>query len=135
MHPWERDARMLREAVYKGPQHGILVEIARTRSSEELLGAGRAYPSLFDHSIEEDIAFHIQNFEKRDLHDHLILKLAVQCLSKPQTYFIEVLDVSLKIIEDEIAKASVARSVNVYYLRPLADRPNIALLCRCHFST
>ena len=65
MHPWERDARLLREAVYKGPNYGILVETACTRSSEELLGARRAYHSLFEHSIEEDIAFHIHGFEKK----------------------------------------------------------------------
>ncbi|KAL0379825.1 UNVERIFIED_CONTAM: Annexin D4 [Sesamum angustifolium] len=64
MHPWERDARLLKEALYKGPQYNVLVEIACTRSSEELLGARRAYHSLFDHSIEEDIAFHVHAPEK-----------------------------------------------------------------------
>ena len=73
MHPWERDARLLWEAVYKGPKYGILVEIACTRSSEELLGARRAYHSLFEHSIEEDIAFHIHSFEKKVNQKTLIL--------------------------------------------------------------
>ncbi|KAK4414532.1 Annexin D4 [Sesamum alatum] len=59
MHPWERDARLLKEALYKGPRYNVLVEIACTRSSEELLGARKAYHSLFDHSIEEDVAFHL----------------------------------------------------------------------------
>ncbi|EYU38266.1 hypothetical protein ABFS82_02G112400 [Erythranthe guttata] len=65
MHPWERDARLLKEALYKGPQYNVLIEIACTRSSEELLGARRAYHSLFDHSIEEDVASHIRTPEKK----------------------------------------------------------------------
>ncbi|KAH6803446.1 annexin 4 [Perilla frutescens var. frutescens] len=65
MHPWERDARLLKEALYKGPQHKVLVEIACSRSSEELLGARRAYHSLFNHSIEEDVAFHVHTPENK----------------------------------------------------------------------
>ncbi|XP_068328574.1 annexin D4-like [Pyrus communis] len=64
MHPWERDARLAKEALKKGPEsYGILVEITCTRSSEELLGARKAYHSLFDHSIEEDVAYHIDGPE------------------------------------------------------------------------
>lgn len=65
MHPWERDARLLKEALYKGPQYNVLVEIACTRSSEELLGARRAYHSLFNHSVEEDVAFHVRTPERK----------------------------------------------------------------------
>ncbi|XP_034703279.1 annexin D4 [Vitis riparia] len=62
MHPWERDARLMKEALVKGPQaYGVIIEVASTRSSEQLLGARRAYHSLFDHSIEEDVAYHINN--------------------------------------------------------------------------
>ncbi|KAK2986479.1 hypothetical protein RJ640_025489, partial [Escallonia rubra] len=65
MHPWERDARLAKEALRKGQQaYGVLVEIACTRSSEELLGARRAYHSLFDHSIEEDVAVHVPGIER-----------------------------------------------------------------------
>ena len=54
MHPWERDARMVHEAITKGPQaYGLLIEIACTRSLEELLGARKAYQCLFDQSIED----------------------------------------------------------------------------------
>lgn len=57
MHPWERDARLMKEALTEGPDsYNVLIEVACTRSSEELLGARRAYHSLFEHSIEEDIA-------------------------------------------------------------------------------
>ncbi|XP_042490999.1 annexin D4-like [Macadamia integrifolia] len=60
MHPWERDARMTKEALIKeNRSYDIIIEIACTRSSEELLGARKAYHSLFDHSIEEDVASHI----------------------------------------------------------------------------
>ncbi|OIT07502.1 PREDICTED: annexin D4-like [Nicotiana attenuata] len=66
MHPWERDGRLFKEALLlKVPQLNVLIETACTRSSEELLGARRAYHSLFDHSIEEDIAHRIQNPERK----------------------------------------------------------------------
>lgn len=65
MHPWERDARMLKEALTKGPQYDVIIETTCTRSSEELLGARRAYHSLFKHSIEEDIAFRIKSVERK----------------------------------------------------------------------
>ncbi|KAK9912896.1 hypothetical protein M0R45_036729 [Rubus argutus] len=66
MHPWERDARLVKEAMKKGPEvYGVIVEIACTRSSEELLGARKAYHSLFDHSIEEDAAYHIDGPESK----------------------------------------------------------------------
>jgi hypothetical protein len=66
MHPWERDARLAKEAVKKGPQsYGIIIEIACTRSAEELLGARRAYHSLFDQSMEEDVAQHINGCERK----------------------------------------------------------------------
>ncbi|KAI4333017.1 hypothetical protein L6164_017874 [Bauhinia variegata] len=66
MHPWERDARLAKEALKKGPQaYGVLVEIGCTRSSEVLLGARRAYHSLFDQSIEEDVASHVHGPERK----------------------------------------------------------------------
>ncbi|CAJ1978120.1 unnamed protein product [Sphenostylis stenocarpa] len=66
MHPWERDARLVKEALKKGQNaYGILIEVACTRSSEELLGARKAYHSLFDHSIEEDVASHIHGIERK----------------------------------------------------------------------
>jgi annexin A13 len=66
MHPWERDARLAKEALKKGPSsYGVLIEIACTRSSEELLGARKAYHSLFDHSIEEDVASHIHGIDRK----------------------------------------------------------------------
>ncbi|XP_059312231.1 annexin D4-like [Lycium ferocissimum] len=66
MHPWERDARVFKEALLlKVPRHDVLIEAACTRSSEDLLGARKAYHSLFDHSIEEDIAFNIQTPERK----------------------------------------------------------------------
>ncbi|XP_021675038.2 annexin D4 isoform X2 [Hevea brasiliensis] len=66
MHPWQRDARLVYEALRLGPQsYGVIVEIACTRSSEELLGARKAYHSLYDHSIEEDVATHITGSERK----------------------------------------------------------------------
>ncbi|KAF3657645.1 putative annexin D3-like [Capsicum annuum] len=66
MHPWERDARLFKEALLlKIPQHDVLIETACTRSSGDLLGARKAYHSLFEHSIEEDIAHHIKGQERK----------------------------------------------------------------------
>ncbi|KAK4339527.1 hypothetical protein RND71_040989 [Anisodus tanguticus] len=66
MHPWERDARLFKEALLlKVPKHDVLIETACTRSSEDLLGARKAYHSLFEHSIEEDIAHHIKTHERK----------------------------------------------------------------------
>lgn len=66
MHPWERDARLFKEALLlKIPQHDVLIETACTRSSGDLLGARKAYHSLFEHSIEEDIAHHIKAQERK----------------------------------------------------------------------
>ncbi|XP_021774431.1 annexin D4-like [Chenopodium quinoa] len=68
MHPWERDARLLKEALTKGPQgYNLVIEIACTRSSEELLGARKAYHSLFDSSVEEDVASHAYGHERKFL--------------------------------------------------------------------
>ncbi|KAK9002712.1 hypothetical protein V6N11_060295 [Hibiscus sabdariffa] len=66
MHPWERDARLLKKALKKGPpQYNVIVEIACTRSSDQLLGARIAYHSLFDRSIEEDIVSNIKGSERK----------------------------------------------------------------------
>ncbi|KAK8643235.1 hypothetical protein V6N13_012540 [Hibiscus sabdariffa] len=66
MHPWERDARLLKKALKKGPQqYNVIIEIVCTRSSDQLLGARKAYHSLFDQSIEEDLASHINGSERK----------------------------------------------------------------------
>ncbi|KAL4333542.1 hypothetical protein GQ457_07G019520 [Hibiscus cannabinus] len=66
MHPWERDARLLKKALKKGPhQYNVIVEIVCTRSSDQLLGVRKAYHSLFDQSIEEDLASHINGSERK----------------------------------------------------------------------
>ncbi|XP_057976605.1 annexin D4-like [Malania oleifera] len=66
MHPWERDAHLANEALQHGQTwYGVLVEIACTRSSDELLGTRKAYHSLFEKSIEEDVASCIQTSERK----------------------------------------------------------------------
>ena len=66
MHPWERDARLANKAMKKGPEYyNLLVEIACIRSSDELLGARKAYHSLFDLSIEEDATQNIKGTERK----------------------------------------------------------------------
>ncbi|TYI83595.1 hypothetical protein E1A91_D05G303600v1 [Gossypium mustelinum] len=65
LHPWERDARLIEKAIRKGPKHyNVIVEVACTRSSDQLLGARKAYHSLFHHSIEEHLT-HIKGRERK----------------------------------------------------------------------
>ncbi|ONK67503.1 uncharacterized protein A4U43_C05F720 [Asparagus officinalis] len=65
MHPWERDARWAHHVLHKDHPFTILVEISCTRSSEELLGARKAYHSLFHRSLEEDVAYHVKESNGR----------------------------------------------------------------------
>ncbi|KAL6327929.1 hypothetical protein AAG906_031273 [Vitis piasezkii] len=66
MHPWERDARMARKALDGHPQaYGLLIELACTRSSDELLGARKAYQSLYGESIKEDVASRVEGIERQ----------------------------------------------------------------------
>ncbi|KAK8488341.1 hypothetical protein V6N11_069102 [Hibiscus sabdariffa] len=66
MHPWERDARLLKKELKKGPpQYNVIVKIACTRSSDQLLGARQAYHSLFNRSIEKDLVSHIKGYARK----------------------------------------------------------------------
>ncbi|RLN30618.1 annexin D4 [Panicum miliaceum] len=57
MHPWERDARLAHHVLHQHHPAAIAVEVACTRSADELLGARRAYQALYHHSLEEDVAY------------------------------------------------------------------------------
>ncbi|GFY92197.1 annexin 4 [Actinidia rufa] len=66
MHPWERDARLIKKALTDGPKsYNVLVEIGCTRKSDELFGARKAYHSLYDRSIEEDVASIVTGIERK----------------------------------------------------------------------
>ncbi|XP_057976606.1 annexin D4-like [Malania oleifera] len=66
MHPWERDARLANEALSQQRQsYDVLVEVACARSSEELLGARKAYHSIFNLSLEEDVAFRTSGGQRK----------------------------------------------------------------------
>lgn len=55
--PAERDAAFANEALKKAtPDYKVLIEIACTRTSEELVGIKRSYQFLYKHSLEEDVA-------------------------------------------------------------------------------
>ncbi|CAH2041430.1 unnamed protein product [Thlaspi arvense] len=65
-HEWERDARLIRNAVVDGPKsYNVITEIACTRSSKALLGARKAYHCLFDRSIEEDVALNVNGIPRK----------------------------------------------------------------------
>lgn len=57
--PAERDALLAGEVIKRwSPANRVLIEIACTRSPEELLTARRAYHDRFKRSLEEDVAAH-----------------------------------------------------------------------------
>ncbi|XP_042382356.1 annexin D4-like [Zingiber officinale] len=60
MHPWERDARWIHLVLHKDYPISVIVEIASTRSSDELLGVRKAYHALYHHSIEEEVAYRVK---------------------------------------------------------------------------
>lgn len=66
MHPWERDARLAKKALEEGAKsYGLLIELACTRTSDELLGARKAYQSLFGESLEEDVAARVKGSQRK----------------------------------------------------------------------
>lgn len=57
LDPAERDALLLNEAARKWHHsNNVIVEIACTRSSEELFAIRRAYHARYKRSLEEDVA-------------------------------------------------------------------------------
>ncbi|XP_061370450.1 annexin D8 [Gastrolobium bilobum] len=57
MDPAERDATFINEALKKAtPDYKVIIEIACTRTSEELLSVKRSYQFLYKHCLEEDVA-------------------------------------------------------------------------------
>ncbi|RVW31938.1 Annexin D4 [Vitis vinifera] len=62
----ERDARMARKALDGHPQaYGLLIELACIKSSDGLLGARKAYQSLYGESIEEDVASRVEGIKRQ----------------------------------------------------------------------
>ncbi|RCV44759.1 hypothetical protein SEVIR_9G403500v4 [Setaria viridis] len=63
LHPWERDARWAHHVLHGGDGHppGVLVEVACTRAADDLLGARRAYQALYHRSLEEDVAYRVND--------------------------------------------------------------------------
>ncbi|XP_071693907.1 annexin Gh1-like [Rutidosis leptorrhynchoides] len=59
LDPSERDAFLVNEATKKGDKcNQVIVEVACTRSSNDLLLAKKAYHDRYQKSIEEDVAHH-----------------------------------------------------------------------------
>ncbi|XP_044979537.1 annexin D4-like [Hordeum vulgare subsp. vulgare] len=68
MHPWERDARWAHRALHKKHHPAsVLVELACTRTADELLGARRAYHALYHRSLEEDVAYRVKDADANRL--------------------------------------------------------------------
>ncbi|KAK6249756.1 hypothetical protein SCA6_003761 [Theobroma cacao] len=113
LHPWEKHACLLKKALKKGPQqYGVIIEIACTKPSEELLRVRKVYHSLFEGSSEEDLAAHIKGSEcKVYLKAELFLKETIECLCTSHTYFTKVLDIALRIDVNEDAKKTLTRLI------------------------
>ncbi|KAK8998967.1 hypothetical protein V6N11_070146 [Hibiscus sabdariffa] len=59
LDPADRDAVLANVAIRKlSPDHHVIVEIACTRSPEELLAVRKAYQARYKRSLEEDVAAH-----------------------------------------------------------------------------
>ena len=57
---------MARKALDGHPQaYGLLIELACIKSSDGLLGARKAYQSLYGESIEEDVASRVEGIKRQ----------------------------------------------------------------------
>ena len=66
MHPWERDALLVRKSLEeKPPLYNLLIELACTRTSDEFLGARKAFQCLYSESVEEFVAVRVDGFQRR----------------------------------------------------------------------
>ncbi|PIA53727.1 hypothetical protein AQUCO_00900364v1 [Aquilegia coerulea] len=123
MHPWERDARMIKESLIKGPKwYGVIIEIACTRSSEELLGARKAYHSLFDRSIEEDVAHRVT-----DVNRNLLVALVSSYRYQGPKVHAETAKAEAKILANAIKSSGNELEKNAEVLRILTTRSKASL--------
>lgn len=86
VHLWalesaERDAFLANEATKKWTSSNqVLVEIACTRSSDQLFSAKKAYHVLYKKSLEEDVAHHTTgDYRKVLILDHK-LETSIACV-------------------------------------------------------
>ncbi|XP_057442731.1 annexin Gh1-like isoform X2 [Lotus japonicus] len=84
----ERDAFLANEATERWTSSNqVLVEIACTRSSEQLFVARHAYHALHKKSLEEDVAHHTTgDFRKRPTLCYLELEICKFCLYQIWVY-------------------------------------------------
>lgn len=69
LDPPERDAVLANEALKKwSPGNRALIEIAVTRTSDEVLAVRRAYHARFKRSLEEDVAAHTRGDFRKVTH-------------------------------------------------------------------
>ena len=97
--PAERDAKLANEAVKmskKGVKHlKVIVEIACATSPHHLMAVRQAYCSLFDSSLEEDIAYtvslplrKVKEYCRRSTKNKQLLKYFMQELSHVNMWFL-----------------------------------------------
>ncbi|KAL2906074.1 Annexin D2 [Bienertia sinuspersici] len=102
LDPPERDAFLANEATKKfSSSNWVLIEVACTRSSDDLFGARRAYHARFKKSLEEDVAQHTSGDFRKDLKedpkdDYLkLLRATIKCLTCPEKYYEKLLRLAI----------------------------------------
>ncbi|XBJ10222.1 hypothetical protein VPH35_015131 [Triticum aestivum] len=105
MHPWERDARLAHHVLHQAHPAAIVVEVACTRSAEELLGASKPHLVQTFKYYKELHGKHIEE----DLGSEEALREAVQCLATPERYFSQVMAAALREGADHHGKEALAR--------------------------
>ncbi|XP_034704051.1 annexin D4-like [Vitis riparia] len=123
MHPWERDARMARKALDGRPQaYGLLIELACTKSSYELLGARKAYQSLYVRSkaIKLGITNNRHGDKKKLFKDEEIVRI-LATKSKPylKAVFKGYKETFNKNIEEDLDETSLKETIYCLYAPPM----------------
>lgn len=103
LSPPERDAVLINEATKRWTKSNqVLVEIACTRSSHDLLLAKQAYHARFKKSMEEDIAYHTtEDFRK------LMLPLIATCRYDGSEVNMTLAKTEAKILHEKIKDKSL----------------------------
>ncbi|KAJ8543711.1 hypothetical protein K7X08_025329 [Anisodus acutangulus] len=85
LSPAERDAYLANEATKRlTASNWVIMEIACTRSSDELFKARQAYHAKYKRLLEEDVAYHTTG------------DFPIECLKTPERYFEKVLRLGIK---------------------------------------
>ncbi|KAF5727596.1 annexin D8-like [Tripterygium wilfordii] len=96
LDPVDRDATLANKALHRTPPDcRVLIEIACIRSPEDLLTVKRAYCSLYNHSLEEDVASRTTGDIRKGLmcdptNEYLTaLHTVIECIQDPKKHYVK----------------------------------------------